>query len=406
LNKVIGGNVSQRPASPASSVSVVPIFPSDGKASGKELRLALIGTFAPRKCGIATFTTDIRDQLALHNPEVTLDIYALEQVPMTHRYEGVEGVVHAQDTQAYVRAARAINESGASAVWIQHEFGIFGGPDGEMVSLLVDRIAAPIVFTFHTVLSEPTQRQREIMEHLVSRASRIMVMTRHARELLIAIYGASPRVVQVIPHGAPDRPFGREEAFKAALGHGGSPLITTFGLLGPGKGLERMIEAMPAILERHPQAIYRIVGVTHPALVEREGEAYRENLQDLARRLGVEHGIVWDNRFLDTDELLDQLEASDIFVTPYPNLQQSSSGTLSYALALGKAVVSTPYLHARELLADGVGVLVEPNSASAIATAINALLDDPVRLASVKLRAYRRADAALRASARAARRVV
>lgn len=385
------GNASQIAALRPPFVSVLPLFPSEPRSEpGRDMRLALIGTFAPRQCGIATFTTDIRDQLALHNPEVRLDVYALEHPSQHHEYGGVAGVIGSEDPQDYVRTARLINESGVDAVWLQHEYGIFGGPDGAMVRMLVDRIAAPLICTFHTVLSEPTQGQREVLQHLVTRASRMMVMTHHARDLLIAGYGANPDAVQVIPHGAPDRPFGREAEFKAKLGHSGSNVITTFGLLGPGKGLERMIEAMPAILERHPRTVYRIVGVTHPALLEREGERYREGLQALAARLGVEHRIVWDNRFLGTEELLDQIEASDLFVTPYPNLQQSSSGTLSYALALGKAVVSTPYLHARELLADGVGALVEPNCAAAISRAINGLLDDPVKLASMKLRAYTR----------------
>lgn len=385
---MVSGDASQASILQSHLASPLPHFPIDGKATGKLMRLALIGTFAPRRCGIATFTTDIRDQLLRHNPDIGFDVYALEKTGASTAYEGVASVIGADDPQAYIAAAQRINQSGVDAVWIQHEFGIFGGPDGEMIRLLVDRIAAPLVFTFHTVLSEPTDGQRAALQHLVDRASRIMVMTSHARDIVIAQYGARPRSVQVIPHGAPDRPFGREAAFKAKLGLEQSNIIMTFGLIGPGKGLERIIEAMPRILERHPDTLYRIVGCTHPALLEREGEQYRDSLHDLARRLGVERQIQWDNRFLETDELLDQLEASDIFVTPYPNLQQSSSGTLSYALALGKAVVSTPYLHARELLADGVGKLVEPNSAEAIADAVNALLDDPIGLASLKLRAY------------------
>ena len=217
-----------------------------------------------------------------------------------------------------------------------------------------------------------------------------MVMNRHSRDLLARHYGAPHEILDVVPHGAPDRPFGRQVEFKARLGLTGHTVLTTFGLLGHGKGLETAIEALPAIVAKHRDVIYRIVGATHPNLVATEGETYREGLRALAAELGVADHIQWDNRFLETDELLDQLEACDIYITPYPNLQQSTSGTLSYAVALGKAVVSTPYLHARELLADGVGQLVEPHSSAAIADAVNALLDEPQRLAAMQRRAYAR----------------
>src|SRR5690606_14968951 len=280
------------------------------------------------------------------------------------------------------------NESGAEAVWLQHEYGIFGGPDGDMVCDFVDRLAAPVILAPHTVLSEPSERQRAILEHLVSRASRIMTMSRHSHDLLAERYGASPELLQIIPHGAPDRPFGRSERFKEAMGLAGKNVLMTFGLLGPGKGLERVIEAMPAIVERHPNTVYRIVGATHPNLVAQEGEVYRERLQALAGELGVADHIEWDNRFLDTDDLLDQLEACDIYVTPYFNLQQSTSGTLSYAVALGKAVVSTTYPHARKLLTGDAGVLIDPDCATAISDAVIRLLDDPDELLALQRRAY------------------
>jgi hypothetical protein len=238
------------------------------------------------------------------------------------------------------------------------------------------------------VLAEPGDRQRAILDHILRRASRIMVMSAHSKDLLGRLYGVGPERVTVIPHGAPDRPFGRNAMFKAASGHAGKAMMMTFGLLGPGKGLETVIEALPAIVARHPDTIYRIVGATHPNLVAREGEAYRESLIARAEALGVAGNIEWDNRFLDTDELLDAIEECDIYLTPYPNLQQSTSGTLSYAVALGKAVVSTPYVHARELLADDVGMLIPPRSADALAGAVNALLDDPEGLCAMQRRAY------------------
>ena len=379
-----------QPSSRTVHGNIVSLLSSTTPFTGVDVgvRLALIGTYTPRKCGLATFTADVHHEMVRHHPEFAVDIYALDEPGSGDLYENVAATISQQDPASYLAAARQINQSGADAVWIQHEFGIFGGPDGEMVCDFVDRIAAPLIFTFHTVLSEPSERQRRIIEHLLRRASRVMVMSEHGRDILISCYGASPALIQVVPHGAPDRPFGREEEFKARLGLAGREVMMTFGLLGPGKGIEHVIEALPGIVAEHPRLIYRIVGVTHPHLAAREGEAYREKLQALAEHLGVSDHILWENRFLDTEELLDQLEASDIYITPYLNLQQSTSGTLSYAVALGKAVVSTPYVHARELLADQVGILVEPNSPEALGAAVIALLNDRLHLDATKRRAY------------------
>lgn len=367
---------------------VLPIHSRQSTPFAAARRIALIGNFAPRKCGIATFTTDVFEKLAEFHPEIAVDVYALDDPRQPLAYRRVAGVVPCDDARAYAEAARRINESGVDAVWLQHEYGIFGGPDGEMVLDLVDRIAAPLILTPHTVLGDPSDRQRAILDHLVARASRIMVMSTHSRDLLAEHYGAPHEILQIVPHGAPDRPFGRQDAFKERFGLAGKTVLTTFGLLGPGKGLTTAIEALPAIVARHPEVVYRIVGATHPNLVAEQGESYREGLQRKAEALGVAEHVLWDNRFLETDELLDQLEACDIYLTPYPGLQQSTSGTLSYAVALGKAIVSTPYLHARELLAGGVGELVEPQSAEAIAQTVNALLDDRERLTALQKRAY------------------
>ena len=351
-------------------------------------QIALVGNFAPLKCGIATFTTDLFEQLGQHHPEVGVDVYALDTPSDGIEYEGIADTISRLDASDYARVARRINESAVDAVWLQHEYGIFGGEHGSYVCDFVDRLAAPLILTLHTVLTDPGPDQRAILDHLIARASRVMVMSNHSRDLLCEIHHAPAHLIDVIPHGAPDRPFGRQEKFKAELGHTGRHVLMTFGLLSPGKGVERVIQALPAILATKPDTIYRIVGATHPKLVAEQGEAYRDSLKSLADRLGVAHAIVWDNRFIETEELLDQLEACDIYVTPYFNLQQSTSGTLSYAVALGKAVVSTPYVHARELLGDGVGKLIEPDSAEAIAEAVSALLADPKNLADTQRRAY------------------
>jgi glycosyltransferase involved in cell wall biosynthesis len=356
-----------------------------GKAS---CRVALIGGFAPRKCGIATFTTDIYEQLAEHHGEVSVDLHVINDPRSPLAYERARSVIRADCADDYRAAARRMNEDGVDAVWLQHEYGIFGGEAGDMVLELVDRVAAPLIVTLHTVLAEPSPRQREVMEHLLRRASRVMVMSQHSSRLLQALYQVPAERIAVIPHGAPNRPLRDASERKARLGLEGRRVMMTFGLLGPGKGLETVIGALPAIVANHPDVVYRIVGATHPNLVATEGERYRDHLAALAGSLGVGGNVQWDNRFLELDELLDQIEACDIYLTPYPNMQQSTSGTLSYAVALGRAVVSTPYVHARELLADGVGVLVEPRQADVIAAAVNRLLDDPEELRAVQHRAW------------------
>jgi glycosyltransferase involved in cell wall biosynthesis len=375
---------------PAKGAEILSIFEGVGSGGAKPIKVALIGTYTPRKCGIATFTSDIADKLREFRPEVGVQVYALDNPADPLEYSGVEQVISGTDLDAYASAARSINESGVDAVWLQHEYGIYGDDDGQAVCDFVDRLAAPLILTCHTVLADPSERQHAILRHLITRASRIMVMSRHSRDLLVKTFGADPAILEVIEHGAPDRPFGRQAEFKARFGLTGRKVLMTFGLLGAGKGLERAIEALPAIVERHPDTVYRIVGATHPNLVASEGERYRESLMALAQTLGVADHIEWDNRFLETEELLDQLEACDIYITPYPNLQQSTSGTLSYAVALGKAVISTPYLHATELLRNDVGKLIEAGSSCAIAHAVNALLDSPDELLAQQRRAYAR----------------
>jgi glycosyltransferase involved in cell wall biosynthesis len=373
---------------------VVSLIPKDQpvrRTALRPLRVALIGNFAPRKCGIATFTTDLHDQLHAFHPEVAIDVYALQdgEDPVEHRDPVYE--VERDDTSAYALAARQMNQDGVDAIWLQHEFGIFGGECGEDVLELTRRVAAPLVVTMHTVLADPNEKQEMIMRALIGRASRLMVMCKAARELLINRYQADAGRVAIVEHGAPDRALRLTTAKPA-----GSPVtLMTFGLLGPGKGLETAIEALPAIVARHPQTKYRIVGVEHPNELRRNGESYRRKLQDLAEANGVADHIEWVNRFLDTDELIDLIQDCDIYLTPYPNLQQSTSGTLSYAVALGRAVVSTPYVHARELLADTGGVLVDVGDPQAIAREVNRLLDDPEQLEALQLRTYRRGRATI-----------
>lgn len=355
------------------------------------VRLALIGGFLPRRCGIATFTTDVHAALKAGAPDMTIDVYAMSPPGAEAEFDGsICSTITEGDPAAFLAAAARIEASGADVVWLQHEFGLFGGPAGDMILPLLDHVAAPLIVTLHTVLAKPDPDQMRVMTRLIARASKLVVMSDLSRTLLISVYGADAEQIALIPHGVPDRPFGRSAEFKPRFGFAGRKVILTFGLLSKGKGIEAMIRALPQIARHHPDILYCIAGATHPNLVAHEGEAYRHSLQALAREHGVDGHIRWIDSFLETDELLDLIEAADIFVTPYIGAQQSTSGTLSYAMALGKAIVSTPYAHASELLADDHGRLVPFGDSDAMASAISLLLDDPERLRSLQQRVYSR----------------
>jgi glycosyltransferase involved in cell wall biosynthesis len=352
-------------------------------------RIALIGGFTPRRCGIATFTADIHASITRGFPGATVDIYAMAPIANDIAFAApVCCVIVENDATSFITAAAAIEASSAEVVWLQHEFGLFGGNAGDMVLELIDRIAAPLIVTLHTVMPDPDADQLRVMRRLVARASKLIVMSQRAADLLGTVFGADKDQIVLIPHGVPDRPFGRSAQFKAEFGFEGRQVVMTFGLLSPGKGIEAVIAALPQIVAQHPDTLYCIVGATHPNLLAREGEAYRERLQSLARQLGVDDHIQWIDAFLEVDALLDLIEAADVYVTPYIGANQATSGTLSYALALGKAVISTPYAHAAELLADDRGVLVPFNDSAALACEINALLAAPERLLAIQERGY------------------
>jgi glycosyltransferase involved in cell wall biosynthesis len=364
--------------------------PVEAPTAREGRRLALIGCFRPRRCGIATFTADSFDHLRSAAPALAIDVYAMRGRPGDADDPDVRLAIDERDPASYRAAAEAINQSGADAVWLQHEFGIFGGPAGGMILELVDRIAAPLIVTLHTVLEKPGADQRAVMARLVERASKLVVMSESGRETLIDIYGADADRIEVIEHGTPDRPFAARSPLRDTLGVGDRPILSTFGLIGPGKGLETAIRALPAIAAQYPDILYRIVGATHPNLVAAEGEAYRDSLKTLAEELGVAGNIAWDNRFLGSGDLLDQIELCDIYLAPYSNLQQVTSGTLAYAVALGRAVVSTPFVHARELLQGDVGIILPGCDSDAIAEAVLLLLAVPEERRALQQRAYER----------------
>jgi glycosyltransferase involved in cell wall biosynthesis len=343
-------------------------------------KAAMIGNFPPRVCGIATFTRDLLAGLSQASPRTEWVVVAMNDRPETYPFPDLVRHVVAHDApDQYVLAAEEINRSGAEIAFVQHEFGIFGGPAGDYLLMLLRRLRMPAVVTMHTVLERPDLDQRRVTDEILQNAAAVIVMAEKGAELLENVYGADRDSIHVIPHGAPARPFLPTRPFKERHGVLGRKTITTFGLLSPNKGLETAIEALPHIAEHHPEVLYIIVGATHPNLLAQEGERYREHLVAMVGRLGVSGNVQFINRYVDDDELIDLLLATDIYVTPYLTEAQITSGTLSYALALGRPIVSTPYWHAVEALADDLGVLCGFRDSACFAREIAQLLEDERR---------------------------
>jgi glycosyltransferase involved in cell wall biosynthesis len=352
-------------------------------------RIAVIGNSLPRRCGIATFTTDLERAIANSRPSLQTCIVAMNDHGQTYDYPGSVALQIKDDTiDDYVRAAAFLNAGQFDVVCLQHEFGIFGGEAGAHILELLSRLSMPVITTLHTVLAKPTTAQRAVMERIVEASSKIVVMANKARELLRSIYRVPDDKIEVIAHGIPDFPFVDSDAAKAKLGFSDRSVILTFGLLSPSKGIEVMIDAMPSILERRADAVYVVLGATHPNLVRDQGEAYRESLMTRVRELGVENHVVFLDQFVDQATLLEFISMCDVYVTPYLNEAQMTSGTLAYSFGLGKPVVSTPYWHALELLDDGRGVIVPFGNAAAIGKEIAQLLTDATRRQAMRERAY------------------
>ena len=369
----------------------------------RPVRVALIGNHPPRRCGIATFTSDVAD--GLERLGCALHVTAMDDGAgagagagsgagsgegARARPDRVASLVDAASREAHVRAGEAIAAWGADVVLVQHEFGIYGGPSGLWLDDMLAHAGAPVVATMHTVLERPSPPEARALEALAARAERMIVMARTGADILArggeGWRGIEPGRIAVVPHGAPDRALERPADARARLGWDEAPTLLTFGLLSPGKGIERVIDALPHILSAVPEARYVLLGATHPHLLAREGEAYRDRLVARAERLGVAHALRMVPRFVDNDELCDALAAADLYVTPYGNPAQITSGTLAYALALGKPVVSTPYAHAREVLP--ADQLVPHDDAQALGERVAALLSDPARLDAIAARTW------------------
>ncbi len=352
-------------------------------------RIAVIGNSLPRRCGIATYTTDLKNAISIARPDLEACIVAMTDRGQTYDYPpAVAFQIRDNNIEDYMRAADFLNAGQFDTVCLQHEFGIFGGEAGAHILVLLSRLAMPVVTTFHTVLAQPSPAQRTVMERIVDASSKVVVMAHKGRELLHDVYLVPDDKIEVIPHGIPDVAFVEPDAAKARLGFEQKSVILTFGLLSPNKGIDVMIDAMPAILRRCENAVYVVLGATHPNLVRNEGEAYREGLMARVRELGIDDHVVFLDRFADLATLLEFISMCDVYVTPYLNEAQMTSGTLAYSFGMGKPVVSTPYWHARELLADECGVLVPFGDAAAIGSEIANLLTDAARRQAMSRRAY------------------
>jgi glycosyltransferase involved in cell wall biosynthesis len=363
-----------------------------GQTTDKPNSVVLIGSYSPRRCGIATFTSDVYACLVAARPNLRCDVFAMTDHGGPYDYPPeVTLEIPSEQPMAYQAAAAKLGEINPDVVFVQHEFGIYGGPAGEHLMLLLEATDRPIVTLLHTVLDQPDPDQRRIFERLLARSARLIVMAEHGRSILRETWKVPGDKVAVIPHGAPDRPFGPTEPFKEKLGFAGKDLLFSFGLLSPNKGLQNVIRALPAIVKQRPNVIYAILGATHPHLIAKEGERYRKSLVELARELGVERHLRLIDEYADTPRLIEYLQAADIYLTPYLNAAQITSGTLSYAAALGVPIVSTPYWHAKELLGDGTGRLTPFGDSVAIAEQVTELLEQPDVRHALRQRLYAKA---------------
>jgi glycosyltransferase involved in cell wall biosynthesis len=352
-------------------------------------RIAVVGNHLPRQCGIATFTTDLCDAIAAEYGASALQVAAVNDPQSTYLYPArVRSQIAEDDLASYRATAHSLNARNVDVVCLQHEYGIFGGKAGSHVLELLRYLTMPVVTTLHTVLCQPDPDQHNVMLQIAARADRLIVMSEYSARVLQDVFGVSAAKIDLIPHGIPNLPFVEPEVYKDALAIGGKLVLLTFGLLSPNKGFENVIQALPRILARHKNAVYVIAGATHPHVRAREGDRYRDQLQAMARELGVERQVIFHNRFVTPQEMASLVGSADIYITPYCHVAQAVSGTLAYAMGAGKAIISTPYWHAAELLDDGRGVLVPFENPAAIAAAAIKLLDDDAERFAMRKRAY------------------
>ena len=341
--------------------------------------IAFLSTFPPRECGIATFAEDLItsiDKIGIINTQV-IAISDSENCVYDKKVIAEIGQTNRND---YIEMAKRLNNSNIDLLVIEHEYGIYGGENGEYILDLVNNLEIPIVTTLHTILSEPTQKQKFIISELGKKSEKIITMARNTKKMLNSIYGIDLEKIQVINHGVPQRLIQSRDTLKKKFGYENRQIVSTFGLISPGKGIEYGIEAIAKLVKDNPEVLYLILGQTHPALKE-AGTLYRSRLEDLVKKLDLSKNIKFVNKYLSKDEIIQYLQLSDIYMTPYLGKDQAVSGTLAYAVGYGKAIVSTPYLYAKEMLSDGRGLLAEFSNPESLASCMKQILQDPSKKA-------------------------
>ncbi|MHB0871362.1 MAG: glycosyltransferase family 4 protein [Chloroflexota bacterium] len=355
----------------------------------RDCSIALIGSYLPRHCGIATFTSDLATAMANETSQGRVQVVAINDAPGGYRYQPeVHFEINQSQLADYRLAAEFLNMSRVDVVYVQHEYGIFGGQDGDHIIKLLRSLRMPVITTLHTILKEPTPSQHRVIGDLATVSDRVVIMSETGARFLRDIYQIPNHKIEYIPHGVPDTPFVDPNYYKDQFGVEGKKVILTFGLLSPNKGVENVIQALPKVISAHPDVVYLVLGATHPHVKRTQGESYRLQLQQLATRIGVDDHVVFHNRFVELNELSEFLGAADLYATPYRNEAQTVSGTLSYAMSSGKAVISTPYWYASEMLAAGRGRIVPFDDPTAMATEIIDLLTDDVERHAIRKRAY------------------
>jgi glycosyltransferase involved in cell wall biosynthesis len=352
-------------------------------------KIAFVGNYAPRQCGIATFTTDICESFSAINPEVQCFAIPMTDIDEGYKYPArVKFEIIEKDIETYKAAADYLNINDIDIVCLQHEYGIFGGKAGGYILSMLRNLKMPIITTLHTILDNPSIEQRKVMEELLLISDYIVVMTNKAIHILCENYNTPKEKIRLIPHGIPDSPFTDPSFYKDQYGFEGKTVLFTFGLLAPNKGIEFVLQALPEIIKEHPDVVYLVAGVTHPNLIKYEGERYRFSLQLLAEKLGLGKKVIFYNKFVSIDRIKEFIALADIYLTPYLEEKQITSGTLAYSFGSGNAVISTPYWHADELLADGKGILVPFRDPEAITKAVLRLLDNKVERDSMRKNAF------------------
>jgi glycosyltransferase involved in cell wall biosynthesis len=370
-----------------------PALGLSAKLAGRQrpIKVIYISSYIPMRCGIATFTKDLTNAVNSLNPHALAEIVAMNDEVEAYEFPWeVKLRVGQGNPQDYSMAAHYINQSSTDVVNLQHEFGIFGGVSGDYLLPLLDSIEKPLITNFHTILPEPDTHEKYVMERIIERSAAVVAMTESSRRILLDVYGCPPEKAVVIHHGVPDFTFNGIATHKKRLRIAAEPMILMAGLLGPSKGFEHMIDAMPAIVKHAPNAKLYVVGQTHPHVLRHEGEQYRNRLKQQARAHKVQKNVVFVNRYVNDDELRQYYLAADFFVTPYPGMQQPTSGTLAWAVGAGKVCISTPYHYAREILSDGTGILVPALDSAALAKAVVDVCKDAGRQLSIRQLAYRK----------------